>query len=51
MNHWLGVAAFLLIVVGFGMIYLPAGLIVAGLILVKAYGNLEKSGKNDRKPQ
>ena len=51
MNHIVGLAGIALLIGGVAAIYWPAALIVAGLILVKAYRNLEKTDTNARKPK
>ena len=47
----LGLAGLCLLIAGVAWIYPPAGLIVAGAILISAYQNIEKGNVNARKPE
>jgi hypothetical protein len=43
LKHWMAIGGFCALVGGVAWVYPPAGLIVAGLVLIKAYLNMEKA--------
>lgn len=47
----LGLAGLCLLVAGVTWIYAPAGMIVAGAVLISAYQNIEKGNANARKSE
>ena len=51
MKVWLGVVGAGMVVGGVAAMYWPAALVMAGLFLIRAYLNLEKSEKDAGKPQ
>jgi hypothetical protein len=46
-HDWLLLAGCLMLIGGVAWVYAPAGLILAGLVLVRAHAKIEKRGKPD----